>query len=232
MPFVELDDVGREFVDGDRKIAALSNVSLSFERSEFAAIIGPSGAGKSTLLSILGALIHPTTGKVKVDGMELTEMDAESLANFRREYVGFVFQSFNLLPYLTALENVMLPLAIAKGNGVRRKALAEKALESVGMIDKAKRLPGALSAGEQQRVAIARAIVNNPPIVLADEPTGNLDSVNALSVIALLSKLAGDNRLVIIVTHNEQITSLTTRTIALDDGKVTLDHNKLSYLYR
>lgn len=230
MTFVELSDLTKVFQDGEKKVTAVRDVNLKFNRSEFVSIIGPSGAGKSTLISLIGTLLSPTRGQVIVDGIEVTTLHPGQQADFRREYVGFVFQSFNLLPYLTAIENVMVPLCISANSISERQLLAQRALECVNLHEKAHRLPGALSAGEQQRVAIARAIVNDPPIILADEPTGNLDSENALIIIELLRRLALKGKLVIMVTHNENHSFFTGRTIVLNDGKVVQDLNKWKHL--
>jgi putative ABC transport system ATP-binding protein len=179
--------------------------------------MGPSGSGKSTLLSILGVMNPPTAGHLAIDGIDAYKLSQERQADLRREYIGFVFQQLELLPYLTALENVMLPLAILKMSGKREQALA--ALERVGL-DKVKgaRLPAELSGGEQGRVAIARAVVNNPPLILADEPTGSLDSANGMQIMGLLRELANGGRAVVMVTHNRESASFVDRIIEIRDG--------------
>src|SRR3990172_3994709 len=175
MSFIELSNASKVYQASEDKYAALNNISLTIGSGEFVAVMGPSGSGKSTLLSIIGGLSRASSGVVSVDGIDLTRLGPNRLADFRREYVGFVFQSFYLVPYLTALENVMLPLTVQPGlNGTANDAATE-ALRTVGLETKAGRLPSQLSGGEQERVAIARALVNRPPIILADEPTGNLD---------------------------------------------------------
>ena len=183
MSLLSATQISREYgSEGDARVVALSPVNLSVSEGEFTAIMGPSGSGKSTLLSILGVMNPPTAGHLAIDGIDAYKLSQERQADLRREYIGFVFQQLELLPYLTALENVMLPLAILKMSGKREQALA--ALERVGLDrQKGARLPAELSGGEQGRVAIARAVVNNPPLILADEPTGSLDSANGMQIM-------------------------------------------------
>ena len=203
---------------GPGRVTALAEVSLEIRGGEFVAIMGPSGSGKSTLLSILGAMNPPTTGTVTVDGIDVYGLSQERQADLRREYIGFVFQQLELLPYLTALENVMLPLAILKMPDKRGKAM--RALEKLGLdTKKADRLPSELSGGEQGRVAIARAIVNDPPIILADEPTGSLDTENGQVVLELLRQLAAAGHAVVMVTHNPESRLLADRVISIRDGR-------------
>jgi len=175
MSFIELKNATKIFHAGDEEYAALKGVSLGINSGEFVAIMGPSGSGKSTLLSLIGGLSKAFSGVVSIDGIDLGVLGPNKLSDFRREYLGFVFQSFYLVPYLTALENVMLPLAIQPGLNGTARGMALESLSRVGMEPKSGRLPSQLSGGEQERVAIARAIVNKPPLILADEPTGNLD---------------------------------------------------------
>ena len=179
-----------------------------------------SGSGKSTLLSILGGLNPPSRGRVLVDGLDVYSLSLERRADFRHEYIGFVFQQLQLVSYLTALENVMLPLAISKLPGAERRRRAADALARVGLADKADRLPGALSGGEQGRVAVARAIVNHPPVVLADEPTGSLDSETGRQVMRLLRSLGDDGLAVVLVTHNEENAVFADRVIRMRDGRL------------
>jgi len=203
---------------GPGRVVALAEVSLEIRGGEFVAVMGPSGSGKSTLLSILGAMNPPTTGTVTIDGIDVYGLSQERQADLRREYIGFVFQQLELLPYLTALENVMLPLAILKMPDKRGKAL--RALEQLGLdTKKADRLPSELSGGEQGRVAIARAIVNDPPIILADEPTGSLDTENGQLVLELLRQLAAAGHAVVMVTHNPDSRLLADRVINIRDGR-------------
>ena len=204
--------------EGPGRVVALAEVSLEIRGGEFVAVMGPSGSGKSTLLSILGAMNPPTTGTVTIDGIDVYELSQERQADLRREYIGFVFQQLELLPYLTALENVMLPLAILKMPDKRGKA--RRALEQLGLdTKKADRLPSELSGGEQGRVAIARAIVNDPPIILADEPTGSLDTENGQLVLELLRQLAAAGHAVVMVTHNPDSRLLADRVIDIRDGR-------------
>jgi len=218
MSLLSATQISREYgSEGDARVVALSPVSLTVSEGEFTAIMGPSGSGKSTLLSILGVMNPPTEGHLAIDGIDAYKLSQERQADLRREYIGFVFQQLELLPYLTALENVMLPLAILKMPGKREQALA--ALERVGL-DRRKgaRLPAELSGGEQGRVAIARAVVNNPPLILADEPTGSLDSANGMQIMGLLRDLADGGRAVVMVTHNPESASLVDRIIEIKDG--------------
>jgi len=204
--------------EGPGRVVALAEVSLEVRGGEFVAIMGPSGSGKSTLLSILGAMNPPTSGTVSVDGIDVYDLSKERQTDLRREYIGFVFQQLELLPYLTALENVMLPLAILNMPDKRGKAL--RALEQLGLdTKKAGRLPSELSGGEQGRVAIARAIVNDPPIILADEPTGSLDTENGQVVLDLLRQLADAGHAVVMVTHNPESESIADRVIRIRDGR-------------
>ena len=182
--------------------------------------MGPSGSGKSTLLTILGGLNHPTEGELIVDEIPIYKLPLEKLADFRREYLGFIFQSFQLIPYLTVIENVMLPLSITEKSKQEQMRMAEAILEKIGLKGKAKRLPDQLSGGEQERVAIARALVNSPPILMADEPTGNLDSKTGTEIMDLFKTLNKEGQTIIMVTHNPENTAYSTRTIFLKDGRV------------
>jgi len=220
MPLIEINHVKKHYTSGDETVEALRGVDISIEAGEFITIMGQSGSGKSTLLSVLGGMNHPTTGEVEMAGVKLYQLPGEKLADFRAENLGFVFQSFHLIPYLTAVENVMLPLAIVKMGTKAKKNAAGQALERVGLGDKLERLPNQLSGGEQERVAIARAIVNNPHILLADEPTGNLDSKSSNEVMALFRELNEAGQTVVMVTHNPDNGRYADRTITLRDGLV------------
>jgi len=220
MPLIEINHVKKHYTSGDETVEALRGVDITIEAGEFITIMGQSGSGKSTLLSILGGMNHPTTGEVEMAGVKLYQLPGEKLADFRAENLGFVFQSFHLIPYLTAVENVMLPLAIVKMGTKAKKNAAGQALERVGLGDKLERLPNQLSGGEQERVAIARAIVNNPHILLADEPTGNLDSKSSNEVMALFRELNAAGQTVVMVTHNPENGAYADRTIHLKDGIV------------
>jgi putative ABC transport system ATP-binding protein len=220
MSFIELKDVTKIFRAGDEEYAALRGVSLGIDSGEFVAVTGPSGSGKSTLLSLLGGLSRASAGVVSIDDIDLGSLGPNKLSDFRREYLGFVFQSFYLVPYLTAIENVMLPLTIQPGlNGTARE-MAREVLSRVGLEEKALRLPSQLSGGEQERVAIARAIVNKPALILADEPTGNLDTKTGNKVLEMLEGLHAEGRTIVMVTHSEENARRAGRTIEIRDGEV------------
>jgi len=220
MALIEIKNVKKQYTSGDDVVEALRGVNISIEAGEFITIMGQSGSGKSTLLSILGGMNHPTAGDVEMAGVKLYQLPGEKLADFRAQNLGFVFQSFHLISYLTAIENVMLPLAIVRMSSAAQKAAARQALERVGLGGKLDRLPNQLSGGEQERVAIARAIVNNPHILLADEPTGNLDSKTSEEVMALFRELNDAGQTVVMVTHNPENGAYADRTISLKDGMV------------
>jgi putative ABC transport system ATP-binding protein len=221
--FVELDRVTKRYEAAAGQPPALDGVSLTIDEGEFVALMGPSGSGKSTLLTVLGAMNRPTEGSIRVDGIDIYGLGEEKRADFRHEYLGFVFQQHHLLPYLTARENVELPLAVAPLATREKRARAEEALARVGLEGKERRLPSELSGGEQARVAIARAIVNRPPLVLADEPTGNLDSATASSVMEALSALHATGRTIFLVTHDEEVASWARRTVRMRDGRIVED---------
>lgn len=218
MALIKITNLKKHYTSGDDTVEALRGVDISIEAGEFITIMGQSGSGKSTLLSVLGGMNHPTAGEVEMAGIRLYQLPGEKLADFRAQNLGFVFQSFHLIPYLTAIENVMLPLAIVKMGSTAKKDAASKALERVGLGKKLDRLPNQLSGGEQERVAIARAIVNNPHILLADEPTGNLDSKTSEEVMALFRELNAAGQTVVMVTHNPDNGRYADRTITLKDG--------------
>lgn len=220
MALIKIDNLTKHYSSGEDTVEALRGVNITIESGEFITIMGQSGSGKSTLLSVLGGMNHPTSGEVEMAGIKLYELPGEKLADFRAQNLGFVFQSFHLIPYLTAIENVMLPLAIVTMKSVQKRAAAKSALERVGLGAKLERLPNQLSGGEQERVAIARAIVNNPRILLADEPTGNLDSSTSEEVMALFRELNDAGQTVVMVTHNPENGQYADRTITLKDGKV------------
>ena len=219
--FVELQDIEKVFGEGEARITALTGVSVALERGEYAAVFGPSGSGKSTLLNILAGLLHPTGGEVIIDGINLyNELGGDGLARFRCEYIGFVFQAFNLLPYLTAYENTVLPLAHLSLPRREKREMAERALSAMGLADRMAHLPSKLSGGQQQRVAIARAIVNDPLIIIADEPTGNLDQDTRNEVMALFAQLNDAGQTIIMVTHERQNLLDARKHIHIVDGKV------------
>lgn len=220
MSLIKIENLRKQYTSGEDVIEALRGVDITIESGEFITIMGQSGSGKSTLLSVLGGMNHPTSGDVEMTGVKLYQLPSEKLADFRARNLGFVFQSFHLIPYLTAIENVMLPLAIVKSSNPARKNAALTALERVGLDGKQGRLPNQLSGGEQERVAIARAIVNNPHILLADEPTGNLDSKTSADVMALFRELNNAGQTVVMVTHNPENGAYSDRTIRMKDGMV------------
>ncbi len=220
MSFIQLSNVTKTFHAGDEEYEALKSVSLGIERGEFVAVMGPSGSGKSTLLSLIGGLSKATSGIVSIDDIDLGGLGPNKLSDFRREYLGFVFQSFYLVPYLTAGENVMLPLAIQPGLNGTARGMALEALSRVGLDGKAGRLPSQLSGGEQERVAIARAIVNRPAVILADEPTGNLDTKTGNKVLDMLEGLHAEGRTIVMVTHSEENAKKAGRVVEIRDGEV------------
>ncbi len=220
MSLIEIKNLSKNYQSGEECVLALDDLALNVEKGEFISVMGPSGSGKSTLLTILGGLNHPSEGEIVVDGIQIYKLPLEKLADFRREYLGFIFQSFQLIPYLTVIENVMLPLSITRISNKEQVKMAEEILEKVGLRVKAKRLPDQLSGGEQERVAIARALVNGPPILLADEPTGNLDTKTSQEVMELFKNLNEEGQTIIMVTHNPENMAYSTRTIFLKDGKV------------
>lgn len=220
MSLVSLEAVGKIYKENTgAEVKALDAIDLAFSKGEYAAVMGPSGSGKSTLLALMGAMNAPTAGRVLIDGIDVYSLRPDRQADLRREYLGFVFQRLELIPYLTALENVMLPLAITPEGG--REAPALSALEMVGLDgDKARRLPSELSGGEQGRVAIARAVVNDPPVVLADEPVGSLDQKTGAQILDLLKSLADRGHTVIMVTHNPDSVAGVDRIVRLQDGRL------------
>jgi putative ABC transport system ATP-binding protein len=220
MSMIKITNLTKHYTSGEETVEALRGIDVSIAAGEFVTIMGHSGSGKSTLLSVLGGMNHPTTGEVEMAGIKLYTLPGEKLADFRSQNLGFVFQAFHLIPYLTAQENVMLPLVVSSLKNEAKREAARKALEQVGLGAKIDRLPNQLSGGEQERVAIARAIVNNPQILLADEPTGNLDSRMSNEVMALFRELNGGGQTVVMVTHNPDNCVYADRTIYLRDGRV------------
>lgn len=217
---IEINDVHKVYKGGEGEVHALKGVTLNVEEGEFLAMMGPSGSGKSTLLSVMGALNPPSKGSLVIDGIDVYGLDGERRADFRHEYIGFVFQQFQLIPYLTALENVMLPLAISRRSDKEQREMAQAVLEKVGLGNKSTRLPNQLSGGEQNRVAIARAIVNQPPIVFADEPTGSLDTKTGQEILELFQALNKDGLTIIMVTHNKENLDWVQRAVFIRDGSL------------
>jgi len=218
---IELESVTRIYRMGSQEIHALDQVDLTIDDAEFVAVVGPSGSGKSTLLHVVGGLDTPTSGQVRVDGQDLAKARDRELASFRNQRVGFVFQTFNLQPTYTALENVALPLVFAKVPPRQRNERAQAALVAVGLGDRTRHKPAQMSGGERQRVAIARALVTDPAYILADEPTGNLDTATSREIVALLDRLHRERGItVLLVTHDVEMAAFAERQIALRDGRI------------
>ena len=219
-PVLELVDVGKTYRSGALEVDALRGVSLTIEQGEMVAISGPSGSGKSTLMHILGCLDVPTSGSFHLAGEDVSSLGEDQLAEVRNRHIGFVFQQFNLLPYLSAWRNVELPLVYAAVDRSERRERAHAALDQVGLADRADHRPGELSGGQQQRVAVARALVTEPALILADEPTGNLDSASTQDVLDLFEELNQRGRTVVLITHEPDVAARATRTVQIRDGRV------------
>jgi putative ABC transport system ATP-binding protein len=226
-PVIEVHDVSKVFELGQIRVRALRNVSLKIETGDLVAIMGSSGSGKSTLMNILGCLDIPTGGRYLIDGVDVSVMDEDDLADLRNRKIGFVFQSFNLVARTSALVNVELPLAYAGLRGAARRKRAERALRSVGMGHRLDHQPSELSGGQQQRVAVARAIVTNPALILADEPTGNLDSHSTEDVLGIFARLNEEGRTVVLITHEPDVAEQSKRVIRLSDGRIVEDQRTL-----
>ncbi len=223
MPVIEMKDVSKLYGFGDATTVALNEVNFSVEKGEFVAIMGPSGSGKSTLLNIIGLLDRPSHGKYNLGGRSVEGMNANRRAKVRRDTIGFIFQSFNLLPRLNVLENVALPLGYKGMTQTRRLKRAGAILGEVGLSDREYFMPKQLSGGQTQRVAIARALVNDPKIIIADEPTGNLDSASSLVVLELLDKIHREGNTILMVTHNPELTKYASRVVFMHDGLIVAD---------
>ena len=222
---LEIKNVSKTYGQGTAKVVALSNVSFRVDEGDFIAIIGPSGSGKSTLLNVIGGLDYPSSGEVILDGKRIDNLDENDFVDIRRNKIAYVFQQYHLLPSLTALENVMLPLTFCGLEKEEKKAL--EILKEVGLEERAEHKPGQLSGGEQQRVAIARALVNSPSLILADEPTGNMDQKTGMEILELFRQLNRDGHSIIMVTHNAEIAKHAGQTIVLQDGQIvnSIDQN-------
>jgi putative ABC transport system ATP-binding protein len=220
---IKMDDIGKIYKTGSIEVEALKNINLSIDKGEFTAIMGPSGSGKSTLMNIIGCLDRATSGNYELDGVDISRLNDNELAKIRNLKIGFVFQSFNLLPKMTALKNVELPMIYTGLDKKERRARALQAIEKVGLLDRAHHKPSELSGGKKQRVAIARALVNNPSIILADEPTGNLDSASGEDIMAIFQELNREGVTIVLVTHEQIIAQHTKRIISFMDGRITKD---------
>jgi putative ABC transport system ATP-binding protein len=223
-PLITIKDIGRKYVIGSEVIHALKSVSLTINKGEFVALMGPSGSGKSTLMNILGCLDTPTHGEYILNGINVSHMTDGELAEVRNAEIGFVFQTFNLLPRNSALDNVALPLIYAGVNKQNRQERAKQALENVGLGNRIDHRPNELSGGQRQRVAVARALINNPSIILADEPTGNLDTKTSIEIMGLMEDIHAKGNTIILVTHEEDIAQHAHRIVRMRDGLVEKDY--------
>ena len=221
MNVIELKDIVKSYQMGDTIVYALNHVTVNFEKGKFTSIVGPSGSGESTMMNILGCLDRPTSGEYYLEGKNIANYTDDELARTRNRRIGFVFQSFNLLSRLTAVENVALPLIYAGVNLEERTRRAEQALTNVGLGTRMYHKPNEMSGGQRQRVAIARALINNPAIIMADEPTGNLDTKSTLEIIDIFEKLNQEGKTVIMVTHEPELAAMTQRILVMRDGRLT-----------
>ena len=223
---IRLRDIKKIYKMGGQELAALNGINLDIKRGEFAALMGPSGSGKSTLMNILGCLDRPTVGSYELEGNEVAHLSDDELAMMRNKHIGFVFQNFNLLSRISSLENVALPLVYAGVGVSERRKRAQQVLEAVGLGDRAEHLPNELSGGQRQRVAIARALVNNPEIIMADEPTGNLDTKSTKEIMEIFQEMHGRGKTIILVTHEPEIAVCANRQLLVRDGVITRDEGK------
>jgi putative ABC transport system ATP-binding protein len=230
--FIEAKNLEKDYIMGQSVVHAIAGVDLSIEQHTFTVIMGPSGSGKSTLLYLLGGLDRPTKGKITIDGQEINSLDENALALYRRRSVGFIFQSFNLIQTMNALDNVAFPLRFERVSQKKRNQIARNLLDKVGLSDRWHHKPTELSGGQQQRVAIARAMVNAPKVILADEPTGNLDTASGASIMRLLSELHNNGSTILVVTHDQRMKSFATHCMYLLDGKIVseVEYNSASNL--
>jgi len=220
MSYIIAEGLTKKYGSGDAAVIAADDISFQIEEGAFIGIMGESGSGKSTLLGMMGAMNAPTFGRFIVDDIDIYSLGQEQRADFRREFLGFIFQSFHLVPYLTVIENTMLPLAVVKAGRKKKREMAEEALSQVGLLEKAHRLPNQISGGENERVAIARSIVNEPPVLLADEPTGNLDTKTSRDIMKLLKRLNQKGMTIVMVTHSPDCAGYAQRLLRVCDGKL------------
>ncbi|GHT01958.1 macrolide ABC transporter ATP-binding protein [Synergistales bacterium] len=226
IPIIEVRDIVKIYDSGGSPLRALDGVTFRIERGEFVAVMGPSGSGKSTMMNTLGCLDSPTEGSYFLDGRDVSKLSGDDLSEVRNKKLGFVFQGFNLLPRATALDNVALPLVYAGVSGGERKRIAKEALERVGLASRLTHRPNQMSGGQQQRVAIARALVCKAPLILADEPTGNLDTQTSIDIMNLLTELSKEGKTIVLVTHEPDIAKYAKRVLRFKDGKLTADERK------
>jgi len=224
MGYIVAENLIKTYGNGNGVVTAIGGISFQIEFGEFVGVMGESGAGKSTLLAIMGAMNTPTSGRLIVDDIDVYSLSQEKRTDFRREFLGFIFQSFHLVSYLTVVENVMLPLAIIKIGKSKKREMAGKALSQVGLLDKASRLPSQISGGEKERVAVARSIVNEPPVLLADEPTGNLDTKTTGEIMELLQSLNAQGMTIIMVTHSHECAGYAQRIMQVSDGVLVTEN--------
>jgi len=227
MSYIIAQNLVKKHGSGDAAVTAVADISFQIAEGEFIGVMGESGSGKSSLLGMMGAMNAPTSGRLVVDGIDVYSLGQEQRADFRREFLGFIFQSFHLVPYLTVIENVLLPLTIMNAGKKEKRAMANEALSQVGLLDKARRLPNQISGGEKERVAIARAIVNEPPVLLADEPTGNLDTKTSREIMELLRRLNEEGMTIIMVTHSPDCAGYAQRIMRVSDGKLASDNSNI-----
>ncbi len=225
-PLIKIKNIKRNFSLGDETVYVLKGIDLEINKGEYVALMGPSGSGKSTLMNLLGCLDTPTSGTYILNGKDVSKMRDNELAEIRNKEIGFVFQTFNLLPRMTALDNVALPMIYAGYSKSERKARAEAVLNQVSLADRMDHQPNQLSGGQRQRVAVARALVNKPSIILADEPTGNLDSKTSVEIMTLFNEIHANGNTVILITHEEEIAAYAHRVIRLRDGMIESDTRK------
>lgn len=225
-PVISMQSLSRHYEMGDQLVRALDSIDLEFPKNDYTAIMGPSGSGKSTLMNIIGCLDTPTAGIYELNGRNVAELDDDELARIRNREIGFVFQTFNLLARLNCLRNVELPLIYAGVEPEERRSRAREALVRVGLGDRIEHKPSELSGGQIQRVAIARALINNPSIILADEPTGNLDTATSQDIMAIFGELSAAGNTIILITHEEDIANCTRRIVRLRDGRVESDQRR------